>query len=327
MSFIDDPGRFIAEALARLPEPPHRSLVVMALREPASGPDGYVGVERIRHEDLDRTRHYLATSPILACTRRWCAQHRPDAVAVVVVDGPTPGTPFPRDEYRGLVARFRDQLLELGVGAFAAWAVTGRDPGHPWASLFGSAHGLLPYAPPRADSVEDLPHDLAPDAELAAEVAALVTVRGGDRELSRERLRLALMQVEAVRAEGVLSAAEVAELADALTDGLVRDSLYAFAVSAKGSRGHRLWALLVRALPSPHRTAAAMLCAVTAYVHGDRDRAGAAIGIAVSDDPDNPTVQAVAAGIHRTVPVALFRAALSAGRANAAHLGIDIDID
>ncbi|UGT70876.1 DUF4192 domain-containing protein [Nocardia gipuzkoensis] len=329
MSFVDDPGRFIAEALARLPEPPHRSLVVMTLREPASGPDGYVGVERIRHEDLDRTCQYLATSPILACTRRWCAQHRPDAVTVVVVvvDGPTPGTPFPRDEYRELVAQFRDQLLELGVGAFAAWAVTDRDPGHPWASLFGSAHGLLPYAPPRDDSVENLPHDLAPDAELAAEVAALVTVRGGDRELSRERLRLALMQVKAVRAEGVLSAAEVAELADALTDGLVRDSLYAFAVSAKGSRGHRLWALLVRALPSPHRTAAAMLCAVTAYVHGDRDRAGAAIGIAVSDDPHNPTVQAVAAGIHRTVPVALFRAALSAGRANAAHLGIDIDID
>ncbi|MFD8244955.1 hypothetical protein [Nocardia sp. NPDC059691] len=40
MSLVDDPGRFIAEALARLPEPPHRSLVVMALREPASGPDG-----------------------------------------------------------------------------------------------------------------------------------------------------------------------------------------------------------------------------------------------------------------------------------------------
>ncbi|WP_249645276.1 hypothetical protein [Nocardia sputi] len=75
----------------------------------------------------------------------------------------------------------------------------------------------------------------------------------------------------------------------------------------------------------PHRTAAAMLCAVTAYVDGDRDRARAAIGIAVADDPDNPTVQATAAGIHRTVPVALFRAALSAGRAGAAQLGIDID--
>ncbi|WP_067477635.1 DUF4192 family protein [Nocardia amamiensis] len=133
------------------------------------------------------------------------------------------------------------------------------------ASLFGSEHGLLPYAPLRGDSVEDLPHDLVPDAELAAEVAILVTMRGGARELSRERLRLVLMQVEAVRAEGVLSAAETAELTDALGDGLVRDSLYAFAVGPKGPRGHRLWALLVRALPSPHRTVAAMLCAVTAY--------------------------------------------------------------
>ncbi|MFR9773185.1 hypothetical protein [Nocardia sp. SC052] len=42
-------------------------------------------MERIRHEDLDRTRKYLATSSILARPRRWCAQHRPDAVAVVVV--------------------------------------------------------------------------------------------------------------------------------------------------------------------------------------------------------------------------------------------------
>lgn len=56
-----------------------------------------------------------------------------------------------------------------------------------------------------------------------------------------------------------------------------------------------------------------MLCAVTAYVDGDRDRARAAIGIAVADDSDNSTVQAMAAGIHRTVPVALFRAALSPG--------------
>ncbi|MGW4330445.1 DUF4192 family protein [Nocardia sp. NPDC004573] len=325
MSFVDDPGRFVAESLARLPEPPHRSLVVMTLREPASGSDGYIGVERFRHEDLARTGHYLATSPILAHTRRWCAEYRPDTVTVVVVDDPTPGTPFPRDEHRALVARFRDQLTELGVGMFAAWSVTGRDPGHPWASLFGSDRGLLPYAAPRGGSVADLPPDLVPDAGLAAEVAALVTVRGGDRELSRERLRLALMQVEAVRDEGVLSAAEVAELADALTDGLVRDSLYAFAVGAKGPRGHRLWALLVRALPASHRTAAAMLCAVTAYVHGEGDRARAAIGIAVADDPDNPTVQAMAAGIHRSIPISIFRAALSAGRAGAAELGIDID--
>jgi hypothetical protein len=325
VSFVDDPGRFIVEALGTLPEPPQRSLVVMILREPASGPDGYIAVERIRHEDLHRTRHYVATSPILDRTRRWCAQHRPQAVAVVVVDGPTPGTPFPRDEYRALVARFADQLTELGVGVFAAWSVTGRDPGHPWADLFGSEHGLLPYTPTCGGSVEDSAPDLVPDAALAAEVAALVRLRGGDRELSRERLRLALVQVEAVRDEGALSAAEVAELADALSDGLVRDSLYAFAVGPKGPRGHRLWALLVRALPSPHRTAAAMLCAVTAYVDGDRDRARAAIGIAVADDPDNPTVQAMAAGIHRTVPVALFRAALGAGRAGAAQLGIDID--
>ncbi|MFI9410126.1 DUF4192 family protein [Nocardia gamkensis] len=325
MSFVDDPGRFIAEALGKLPEPPQRSLVVMILRGPASGPDGYVGVERIRHDDLHRTRHYLATSPILARTRRWCAQHRPDAVAVVVVDGPTPGTPFPRDEYRALVARFADQLTELGVAVLAAWSVTGRDPGHPWADLFGSEHGLLPYTPTRGGSVEDLPPDLMPDAGLAAEVAALVTARDGDRELSRERLRLALMRLEAVGDEGVLSATELAELADALSDGLVRDSLYAFAVGPKGPRGHQLWALLVRAMPAPHRTAAAMLCAITAYVHGDRDRARAAIGIAVADDPDNPTAQAMAAGIHRTVPVALFRAALGAGRAGAAQLDIDID--
>ncbi|MFR9769317.1 DUF4192 family protein [Nocardia sp. SC052] len=324
MSFVDDPGRFITEQLARLPEPPHRSLVVMTLREPTSGSAGYIGVERFRHEDLARTGHYLATSPILAHIRRWCAEYRPVAVAVVVVDDPL-GTRFPRDEHRVLAARIRDQLTDLGVGRFAAWSVTGRDPGHPWASLFGSEHGLLPYAAPRGHSAADLPPDLMPDAGLAAEVAALVTVRGGDRELSRERLRLASMQVEAVRDEGVLSAAEVAELADALTDGLVRDSLYAFAVGAKGQRGQRLWALLVRALPAPHRTAAAMLCAVTAYVDGDRDRAAAAIGIAVADDPDNPTVQAMAAGIHRAVPVALLRAAISAGRASALQLGIDID--
>ncbi|MGY1960920.1 DUF4192 domain-containing protein [Nocardia gipuzkoensis] len=325
MSFAADPGRFIAEALAWLPNPPHRSLVVMSLREVACWPDAYIAVERIRREDLYLTREHLATVRILARTRGWCAKHRPDAVAVVVIDDPSADTPFPCDEHRELVALLRDQLAELRVGMLGAWSVTGPDAGHPWVSLFGSEHGLLPYAAPRGDSVEDLPPDLVADTELAAEVATLVTVRGSDRELSQERLRLVLMQVEAVRDEGVLSAAEVAELADALADDMVRDSLYAFAVGVNGARGQRLWALLVRALPSPHRGPAAVLCAVTAYVHGDRDRALAAVRIALADDPDNETVQAMVTGIDRAVPVEAFRAVLTAGRASAVKLGIEID--
>ncbi|MBF6339052.1 DUF4192 family protein [Nocardia abscessus] len=243
MSSVGDPGRFIAEALAWLPKPPHRSLVVMSLREVACWPDAYIAVECVRREDLYLTREHLATVPILARTRGWCAKHRPDAVAVVVIDDPSPDTPFPRDEHRELAALLRDQLAELRVGTLGAWSVTGPAAGHPWASLFGGEHGLLPYAAPRGDSVEDLPPDLVADTELA--------------------------------------------------DDMVRDSLYAFAVSARGVRGQWLWALRVRALPSPHRAPAAMLCAVTAYVHGDRDRALAAVRIALADDPDNETVQAM----------------------------------
>ncbi|MBF6339811.1 DUF4192 family protein [Nocardia abscessus] len=114
----------------------------------ACWPDPQIAVERIRREDLYLTRDYLATIPILARTRGWCAQHRP-AVAVVVVDDPRPDTAFPRDEHRQLVTLLRDQVAELGVEVFAAWSVTGPDAGHPWASLFGSEHGLLPYTEPR----------------------------------------------------------------------------------------------------------------------------------------------------------------------------------
>ncbi|MEV6322881.1 hypothetical protein AB0M45_17040 [Nocardia sp. NPDC051787] len=84
---------------------------------------------------------YLATIPILARTRRWCTQHHPRRRRLHRVDDPGPEKPFPRDEHRELVTSLRNPR---GVEVFVAWAVAGREAGHPWADLFGGDHGLLP---------------------------------------------------------------------------------------------------------------------------------------------------------------------------------------
>ncbi|MGO4612973.1 DUF4192 family protein [Nocardia sp. 2YAB30] len=148
MSAIHDPGRFVAEALALLPQPPRRSLVVMLLREMHCWPDAYVAVERIRWEDLFLAGDYLATVPILSRTLRACAMRRPDAVAIVIVDDATPDRPVPNSAHRELATLVRDRLAELGTDVIGAWALTGRESGRPWWSLFDDEHGVLPYQPP-----------------------------------------------------------------------------------------------------------------------------------------------------------------------------------
>ena len=82
-----------------------------------------------------------------------------------------------------------------------------------------------------------------------------------------------------------LSDARLARLACALTDPLVRDTLYALAVGEDAAQAESLWAILARTLPDPWRVEALVLLAFSAYARGDGPLAGVSLEAALRCEP------------------------------------------
>jgi hypothetical protein len=81
-----------------------------------------------------------------------------------------------------------------------------------------------------------------------------------------------------------LSDDTAARLACALTDPLVRDTLYALAVGENAGQAESLWAELSRTLPEPWRAEALVLLAFSAYARGDGPLAGVSLDAALRCD-------------------------------------------
>ena len=75
------------------------------------------------------------------------------------------------------------------------------------------------------------------------------------------------------------------ELALALSDIRVRDTLYALAVGENACQAESLWAVLSRTLPEPWRVEALVLLAFSAYARGDGPLAGVSLDAALHGDP------------------------------------------
>jgi hypothetical protein len=84
-----------------------------------------------------------------------------------------------------------------------------------------------------------------------------------------------------------LSDAELADLACALPDVQVRDTLYALAVGQNAGEAESLWALLSRNLPGPWRVDALVLLAFSAYARGDGPLAGVSLEAALRCEPEH----------------------------------------
>ena len=102
-----------------------------------------------------------------------------------------------------------------------------------------------------------------------------------DDDSARRDVELAIAVAERVRGGAELADAEAAELACALTDVNVRDTLFALAVGEKAADAETLWALLARVLPGPWRVEALVLLAFSAYARGDGPLAGVALEAAL----------------------------------------------
>jgi hypothetical protein len=124
------------------------------------------------------------------------------------------------------------------------------------------------------------------DPDRTAALAGKIRGRKVNRPDSEARRDVEAAIAAAARvADGKrLSDTTAARLARALTDPLVRDTLYALAVGENAGQAESLWAELSRTLPEPWRAEALVLLAFSAYARGDGPLAGVSLDAALRCD-------------------------------------------
>jgi hypothetical protein len=126
------------------------------------------------------------------------------------------------------------------------------------------------------------PADPARAQRLARRIRRRLKARGeAEEDSARRDVEYAMDAAARVSDRCDLPDADLAELACALTDLRVRDTLYALAVGEKAAEAETLWALLARQLPKQWRVEALVLLAFSAYARGDGPLAGVALDAAL----------------------------------------------
>ncbi|MFC9434745.1 DUF4192 domain-containing protein [Nocardia sp. NPDC057030] len=355
MPSIENPDTFIATLVAAVPRPRARSVVLAGIHLLGCWPDTYIRCGMAIDPDLyltdsDRLADdYLATTPILAQALRFCQHYHPDLIAVVIIDDPRLNRPVPRESHRELVRALGDRLREVGTGLLDAWILSDITAGQPWASLLDGDTGTLPagttaspdpLATQPLPPIRALPDCLEPDPDLTGQVRTqLADIRADGTEIPaadseqrsdsiarhREQLRFVLTRIHVAGTDSALAAQDLARVAIILGEERIRACLYALATGPRGAACLPMWTQLVRALPAPERTQAAMLLAVTAYTHGDTALATTAIAIARTDEPTNSAAVTLSTALTCSVPPENIRALFQRGYDTATELGIDLD--
>ena len=285
---LNRPGALIAALPAVLGFVPEKSLVLVNLDR------GELGA--VMRVDL---------SPRLADTVEHIAEvaaaARPDAAIAVIVDADGALCPMCAEDFRELSAALTDVLALQNISLLAVHVVDRIAAGGRWhcADNCGT-RGTVddPSSSPLAMAAvldgrrlyarrEDLQRvievtDTAQVARLARRIRRRLKVRDGSGDHSGRRdVEFAIALAEKMGAGAVPSAAQVAEMACALADIDVRDTLFALAIGDKAAEAETLWAVLSRVLPKPWRVEALVLLAFSAYARGDGPLAGVALDAAL----------------------------------------------
>jgi hypothetical protein len=305
---LHEPGELVAAVPHLLGFRPAESLVVVAVH--GTGRRRRLGA--VARADLPPPDDVVAV--VDACARR-VVPTGPEEVTVIVVaepeaSGEQPGrglAPPPRPDVADAV---RDAFTADGVGVPGRLWVPRIAAGAPWrcyppCDCRGevSATDDSPVAAAAAwlghvtyGSRDELEASLAPgapDPRLRARIDAEVRAAVLDRELggpaaARRDLAAVVAARREVVAGRVLGDAELARLAVALGDPLVRDTVLGWSVDedeALASSAEQLWTLLVRTLPAPEVADPAVLLACALLVRGGSALVGVALERARRADP------------------------------------------
>jgi hypothetical protein len=281
---LNRPGVLIAALPAVLGFVPEKSLVLVTVDRAEMGCVMRVDLS----DELESSLGHLADVAAAA---------RPDSAIAVVVDEDGFGCRMCADEYRQLAAGGIELLAAHVVDRVAAggrWrcadgcgnAGTVDDPSASPLAVAAVLDGRRLYArraelqnviavvdPARRAALADVVGDHEPDGAERSDADARADIE--------EAIATARQVVDGVQ----LSDAELARLAWALKDPLVRDTLYALAAGENAGHAESLWAVLSRTLPDPWRVEALVLLAFSAYVRGDGPLAGVSLEAALRCDP------------------------------------------
>ncbi|BBX03078.1 hypothetical protein BST36_22460 [Mycolicibacterium moriokaense] len=285
---LNRPGVLIAALPAVLGFVPEKSLVLVTVDR---GEMGCVMRVDLSDEVTASVEHIAEVA----------AGAEPDAAIAVIVDEAGANCRMCNDDYRRLADSLASTLADCGIELLAAHVVDRVAAGGRWHCADGC--GLAgtvedPAASPLAmAAVLDGRRLYARRAELQEVIAiadpartdALAAAIGScdvdrpDAEVRRDVE--AAIAAAADAADGrALSDDTAARLACALSDPLVRDTLFALAIGENAGQAESLWAELSRTLPAPWRVEALVLLAFSAYARGDGPLAGVSLDAALRCD-------------------------------------------
>ncbi|AHH20123.1 hypothetical protein NONO_c53430 [Nocardia nova SH22a] len=354
---MSEPGEFIAAVPALLGFRPRRSLVVCLLLRSRKYP-GAVYLGALARHDLDVAGcgAWVRLAGQLAAI---CGQEEAVGVLVLVVDdratAPRSGGAGRRGaRHRDLVRTLDGALRARDVTMAQAWAVADIAAGADWWSILDSGRRgrqsdpaaspvalaqVLDGRPIRA-SRDDLIAVVAEDPALRDRIDAVIGAAaeaaqgrfrkalrtGTPRSYSRAALEKVLWQISTVESGDELDPPELADLAVAVRDDAVRDSLFAVAVTEHAAAAETLWARACRGLGGADRAEVATLLGYSAYARGDGPMAGVAFDAALAAEPGHRIAQLLDAALRTGMRPADVRKLAASGRDTAAGLGVDLGI-
>lgn len=293
---LDRPGALIAALPAVLGFVPEKSLVLVSIQRGSLGAVMRADLADVLDGDLDRLAR-VAAGPT------------PEAAIAVIVDADGALCPMCNEDYRQLSEGLAAALAGHGVELRAAHVVDRVQSGAQWHCVDGcGCHGRVddPASSPLTvaavvegrrlyGSRTDLQTVIAADdgerkAALAELIACTESRERAERDAdpdgcARRGIRAAIDAAGRAASGEELTDADLAELAHALTDVAVRDTLCALAAGRDAGQAEMLWTLLARRLPEPWRVEALVLLAFSSYVRGDGPLAGISLDEAMRCDP------------------------------------------
>ncbi|MFE9751003.1 DUF4192 domain-containing protein [Saccharothrix saharensis] len=239
------------------------------------------------------------------------------AVIGVVIGGGEPEGHVP--PHTALVTRLRRAITEHATSLHMFWT-TAITAGARWQDYDDQYHtGVLPdpktslLAAKAAvqglrvfDSRDDRLAVVRPDPQDALARRANMIDRLPDqarRRSARDSYRMVMNQVGRTgQRPEALSDQEIAVLAVALSDPLVRDACIATATGEHAQAAEQLWTELTRACPTPQCAEPAVLLAVSAYLRGDGGLAALALDRAETAVPGHRLAALLGAALDKQIP-------------------------
>ncbi|MGW5382925.1 DUF4192 domain-containing protein [Nocardia sp. NPDC003963] len=349
---LDDPGDLLAAIPAMLGFRPERSLVLAVLCAAPTAESAVIDLVvrfDLRHPD---TGSPSDTETVAAAATRVCARPGVVGVLVVLVDDQQKDGEQALRQRVPVLAELEKQLAARAVPVRGAWAARSIAAGGTWWSVTGPPrHGRIsdPVAStvtlgrvlegrPIRHSREELTGLVAPDHALRAQVSGelagardrakdryVAAARNGDPAgYLRGELITVLWLIANAESGAGLGSRELAQIAVALRDREIRDSVFAVADTAHAEATEGLLARLTRALDGADRAEAATLLGFFAYVRGDGPFAGIALDIALDSDPHHSMAALLHTALEAGMRPERLRDLARCDRDAAAALGVDL---